>query len=370
MKSEPEWLNEIIAPQITNIPPYVPGKPIAELTREMGITNAIKMASNENPLGPSPKAMEAIRKQLDQIHIYPESSAPDLRQAISAKYAVPIESLILGVGSDEIMSFAAHVFLRPGCEAIMSEHAFSMYKICVNAFGATPVTAPLKNYGNDLQGMLDKVTDKTRLVFLAIPNSPTGAINSKGEFEWFLEELIGRKLVVIIDEAYGEYIMDSDCPSGVDYLNHETPVLVLKTCSKIYGLAGLRVGYGFGPTWMIDLLNRVRAPFNVNFLGQVGAVAALSDIAHVRSSRELNKRGLGYLSKRLSDLGYKVIPSQANFVTFKTSNQAKVIYDGLLRRGIIVRHLASFGMPEYIRVTVGLDEHNERFINELSALKL
>ena len=275
------------------------------------------------------------------------------------------DSIILGNGSDEIMALACHVFLRPNDEAIMGANAFSMYRICVQAFGGKPVLAPLSAYRNDLPAMARAVTDKTRIIFLAVPNSPTGTIVSRNEFEDFLESLAGRRLVLVVDEAYREYVTDRDCPNGIDYLNSRTPVLILRTFSKIYGLAGLRIGYGIGPDWLIELLNRVRPPFNANSLAQVAAEAALGDTDHVEKSKRLASDGVIFLTERLEKLGIAVIPSQANFVTFCLQENAKPVYESLLRSGVIVRHLGSFGMENCIRVTIGTPEQNQRFIHAL-----
>lgn len=363
MKIErPIWADDVIAPQISGIPPYVPGKPISELTRELGIKNAIKMASNENPLGPSPLAMKAISASLKDIHIYPEASAPDLRLNIAAKFNVNSDCVIVGNGSDEIMALAAHVFLQKGSEAIMGEIAFSMYRICVQAFGGNAIRVPLNDYKNDLDAMYRAVTDKTRLIFIAIPNSPTGTIVSRREFEDFLSSVKYRKLVVVVDEAYAEYVQDPDCPQGIDYIADSPPVLVLRTFSKIYGLAGLRIGYGIGPEWIIELLNRVKPPFNANLLAQIAANEALHDEDHLERSREVTRTGLVYLYNELTSIGFSVIPSEANFITFCGTENARSIYEGLLRQGIIIRHLASFGMEKCIRVTVGTMDENKRFM--------
>lgn len=361
----PSWVDRVIDPNILAIPPYVPGKPVAELERELGVPNAVKMASNENPLGPSPLAVNAMQRHVAQAHVYPESSAPELRTALASRFGVHADEVILGNGSDELMSMAAHVFMTPGCEAVMGEHTFSMYRICVEAFGGKPVNVKLKNYGFDLAAMAGAITDKTRLIFLTNPNSPTGTIISRADFEAFLKDVPKDRAVVVVDEAYREYVSDADCPLGVDYLGQGVPILVLRTFSKIYGLAGLRVGYGFAESWLVELLNRVRPPFNVNSLAQVAACAALDDTAHLERSRKTNGQGLAYLAEKLTLLGLEVIPSHANFIAFCWNRDAKPVYEALLKEGVIVRHLASFGMPSCIRVTVGTMPENERFVRAL-----
>jgi histidinol-phosphate aminotransferase len=364
-QSKPPWLERIIPPHIQSIPPYVPGKPVAELQREMGLSEATKMASNENPLGPSPLAMSAMERHLKEAHVYPESSAPDLREGLASRLGVDPDCIVLGNGSDEIMQMATHVFIRPEDEAVMSEHDFSMYRICVRTFGGKPIRVPLKDYRPDLSAMVKAITERTRLIFLAVPNSPTGSVVSRLEFESFLKDLPRDRLILVFDEAYREYIQDPDCPFGPDYLSGDLPVLILRTFSKIYGLAGLRVGYGIGKPWLIELLNRVRPPFNVNSLAQVGALAALDDTEHVQRSVKLTRDGMDYLAAEFSSLGLQFIPSQANFITFRLGSSAKELYEALLKEGIIVRHLASFGMEEWIRVTIGKEEENRSFISAL-----
>ncbi len=364
----PTWVDGVVASHVLSIPAYIPGKPIAELNRELGVHDAVKMASNENPLGPSPLAMAAARAHLEEAHVYPESSAPVLRSELAKRFRVSPESVIFGNGSDEIMEMCAHVFVTPGDEAVMGENTFSMYRICVEAFGGTAVRVPLRNYKFDLKAMASAVTDRTKLMFLAIPNSPTGTIVSRKDFEDFVRDLPTDRLVLILDEAYREYVNDSDCPDGIAYVGKELPILVLRTFSKIYGLAGLRVGYGFAEPWLIELMNRVRPPFNVNSLAQVAALAALNDSDHLRRSLKMTYDGIRFLSRELKALGAEVIPSEANFVTFCIGADARPVYQALLQQGIIVRHLGPFGMDECIRVTVGLQEHNERLIDALKKI--
>ncbi len=364
----PTWLNQVIPAHILSIPPYVPGKPVEELERELGVEQAVKMASNENPLGPSPMAMKAVQDHLRSAHVYPESSAPELRKALAVRAGLSAESVILGNGSDEIMQFAAHVFVRPGDEAVMGANAFSMYRIVVEAFGGIPVRVPLKQHMSDLVAMAAAVTERTRLVFLAIPNSPTGTIVSRKEFDTFVGMLPQEGLLLVVDEAYREYVRDPDCPVGLDYLNGKLPVLVLRTFSKAYGLAGLRVGYGMAQEWIIELLNRVRPPFNVNAAAQAAALAALDDEEHLQRTLRATHEGMEYLVRELNALGLEVIPSEANFVSFCMNNDARPVYEALLKEGVIVRHLGSFGMPDCIRVTVGIESENERFVQALKRI--
>jgi len=364
----PPWVERLIAPHILSVPRYVPGKPIAELQRELGVDRAVKMASNENPLGPSPLAMKAVQTHLQFAHVYPESSAPELRQAIAQRFGVSSDSVILGNGSDEIMQMAAHLLVRPGDEAIMGTNTFAMYRIVTEAFGGRAIRVPLKDYRLDLDAMAAAVTDRTRLVFVAVPNSPTGTVVSRREFGAFLKALPNEGLLLVLDEAYREYVRNSDCPEGLDYLEGSVPTVVLRTMSKIYGLAGLRIGYGLSEPWLIELLNRIRPPFNVNSFAQVAALAALSDTDHLERSLKTTHEGIACLSRQLEALGLEVIPSQANFVTFCLGQDAREVFEALLRQGVIVRHLASFGMDNCIRVTVGTEAENRRFIAALKAV--
>lgn len=365
-QDRPDWLERVIHPHVLSIPPYVPGKPVEELKRELGVPDAVKMASNENPLGPSPMAIEALKKHVARAHVYPESSAPELREALAAHYGVSADSVILGNGSDEIMQLAAHVLIGAGDEAVMAENAFSMYRIVVEAFAGQSVLVPLLDYRSDLKGMADAITERTRLVFLSIPHSPTGTVVSKEEFDDFVRRLPGERLLLVIDEAYGEYVRDENCPRGLDYIGGKVPVIVLRTFSKIYGLAGLRVGYGIAQPWFIEILNRVRAPFNVNSLAQAAALAALHDTGHVERSRKVTADGILFLTNELQKMGFEVIPSQANFLSFRVGDKARAVYEALLRCGVIVRHLASFGMGSFIRVTVGTDKENQRFVDAMA----
>jgi histidinol-phosphate aminotransferase len=364
-EAPPLWVSEVVPKHVSRIPVYVPGKPLAELEREMGSLSAVKMASNENPLGPSPKAIDALTKSLDKLNVYPESSGPVLRKALGQKWRIDDNSFILGNGSDEIMQMVAHVFIRPGDDAVIPENSFSMYRIVVESFGGRAIQAPLRNYRIDLEVMADAVSDNTRIIFLAFPNNPTGTIVAGKEFRHFLLRLADKRLVVVLDEAYAEFVRDPDCPRGIDHIFGAPPVLVLRTFSKVYGLAGLRIGYGIGLPWLIELLNRVRPPFNANLAAQVAAVAALDDIDHLSGTLDMVWDGLDYLSRELNSLGFEVINSQANFVSFRMKMNAGSVYSALLREGVIVRHLASFGMPDCIRVTVGTEKHNRRFLEAL-----
>jgi histidinol-phosphate aminotransferase len=358
----PDWATKVVLPHILSIPEYIPGKPVAEVERELGISGAIKLASNENPLGPSPKAREAILTNAGMANIYPESSAPDLRWAIAEKFGLTSDQIILGNGSDEIMQMLAHVFVGPGVEVIMPEKAFSMYKIVTRLFGGTSRMIPLKDFGPDLDAMGRSINSETRLLFVSNPHSPTGVTFDRSNFEKLLELVDNTNVLVILDEAYREYCNASDCVNGMDYLSQTDHLIVLRTFSKIYGLAGLRVGYGVSSQWLTQLLGRVKPPFNVNLLAQIAAIAAISDDEHVKRSYELNLLGRRFICDGLRGLGFDPIDSQANFVAFRPTCDAGSLYSALLKEGIIVRHLKSFGLPDYIRVTVGLAEQNRKFM--------
>jgi histidinol-phosphate aminotransferase len=362
----PEWIENAIPKHIHSIPPYQPGKPIEELERDLGIRGAVKLASNENPLGPSPLAIKAIDRRLKLAHFYPEGAAPGLRRALADRLGVTESGIVLGNGSDEIIQFVAHLFIRPGLNAIIGANTFSMYRICVDAFGGEIRPVPLNDYRFDLGAMADAVTRDTRLIFLTIPNNPTGTIISRSELRSFLSDLPSEGIIVVLDEAYHEYATDPNCPNGLEYIGGVPPVLVLRTFSKLYGLAGLRVGYGITEPWLADLLNRVKPPFNVNSIAQAAAIAALDDHEHVAGSLENNRNGLAYLKEELEKLGLLVIPTQANFIMFRLSGDAGPVYEALLKKGVIVRYLASFGLSDCIRVTIGTGDENRRFITALT----
>ncbi len=363
---KPKWIEQTIGRAVASLPPYVPGKPVAALKREMGISDALKMASNENPLGPSPLSVNAMKECLGQVHVYPEDSAPELRAALAEGFGISDDSVILGNGSDEILVLCAHLMIGPGDEAVIGGNTFSMYRIVVEAFGGKVAAVPLEDYKFDLQGMARAVNDKTRIVFLTVPNNPTGTIVSRSDFEAFLGDLPNEGLILVVDEAYREYVRDPDCPAGMDYIGGAPPVLILRTFSKFYGLAGLRIGYGLSEPWLVELLNRLRPPFNVNSMAQRAALAALGDTSYQEMSISTNNEGMEFLTGKLTALGLEVIPSQANFVSFCFRRNAGPVYEALLREGIIVRHLASFGMESCLRVTVGRMEENSRLIGELT----
>jgi histidinol-phosphate aminotransferase len=349
------------------IKPYVPGKPVEEVERELGLSNVIKMASNENPLGPSSLSVKAMQDSLEKMHIYPDGSCFYLRQALSSGLNVKPEQLIFGNGSDEILSFLTMDYINPGDEAVTVAPSFSEYDFALRLMGGVPRSVPLtgNNFSYDLEAVLKAVNEKTKIVFLCSPNNPTGTIIRKKELDRFIERL-PEKVLLVLDQAYIEYAGDPEHPSGLDYIEKDYPVILLRTFSKIYGLAGLRIGYGIGPAEIISDLNRVREPFNVNAMAQVAAIAALEDRKHLDSSRELVNSGRIQLTEGLAEMGLAPVPDQANFFFLDIGVDSKQAFQALLKRGVIVRTGDIFGYPTFIRVTYGTAEQNSRF---LAALK-
>ena len=346
------------------IHPYVPGKPLEEVAREYGIADAVKLASNENPLGPSPKATAAIRDGLNRLHRYPEGAAPLLTEKLSAHLGVPADRIVLGNGSDEVISMLTRVFLGPGDEAILPEPAFLMYDIMVNCDGATPIPVPLRDYAIDLAAILDRITPRTRMIFLTSPNNPTGIALSRSSFEPFLDT-VPEDVVVVVDEAYIEFARDPSAVNGLHYLDRGKNVAVLRTFSKAYGLAGLRIGYGAMPPDMAEVLNRIRPPFNTSIPAQLGAAAALDDVDFLGKTLRTVHDGLDRIGDVLNELGLEYLPSQANFLFVKVPMAADALFEALLREGVVVRSLTSYGYPGHIRVTAGTPAENAKFLGAL-----
>jgi histidinol-phosphate aminotransferase len=349
-----------VHPDIAALSPYVPGKPIEELQRELGLTRVIKLASNENPLGPSPKAMAVINEGVATLHRYPDGGAFRLRQAIADRWKVSAEQVILGNGSDEILGLLARTFLSPGDEAVMADQTFVIYKMEVMAAHGKAVIVPLVQWRHDVAGMADAITERTRLLFLCNPNNPTGTMVSADEVAKLLSR-VPEQVVVVFDEAYFEYVRSSEFPESMAYVKRGRNAIVLRTFSKIYGLAGLRIGYGVTTPEIANLLNRVRPPFNANSLAQRAALAALDDDEHVANSRAVNQAGMDQLVSGLRTLGFAPIPSETNFVYFDVGRDGRRVFDGLLRLGVIVRHIEG----RMIRVTIGQAEENKTFLAAL-----
>ncbi len=354
-------LNIPVRENISQLVPYPPGKPIEELERELGITGSIKLASNENPLGPSQKAVEAVAKALAGLHRYPDGSCYYLKEKLSAILGVPQEMITFGNGSNEIIELIIRAYLAPGEEAIMGDPSFAVYPIVVKCVGGISRLVPLKDMRHDLEAMAAHINKKTRIIFIANPNNPTGTTVTGAEFDAFMKK-VPEDVIVCVDEAYVEFVRGADFPDTLYYIKEGRAVVMLRTFSKIYGLAGLRVGYGVAHPEIMDFINRVRQPFNVNTLAQIGAIAALDDRVHLERTRENNAKGLQYLFTELRKLGFECVDTEANFFLVKVGN-GKAVYEALLKKGVIVRPMASYNMPEYIRITVGLPEENKRFLD-------
>jgi histidinol-phosphate aminotransferase len=349
-----------VHPDIAALTPYVPGKPIEELQRELGLSQVIKLASNENPLGPSPKAMAVINEGVATLHRYPDGGAFRLRQALADRWKVTTDQVILGNGSDEILGLLARTFLAPGDEAVMADQTFVIYKMEVTAAHGKAVIVPLVQWRHDLAAMGEAVTGRTRLLFLCNPNNPTGTMVTIDEVERLLAR-IPDHVVVVFDEAYFEYVRSSEFPDAMAYVKQGRNVIVLRTFSKIYGLAGLRIGYGVTTAEMANYLNRVRPPFNANSLAQRAALAALEDDEHVANSRTVNQAGMEQMVSGLRALGFAPVASEANFLYFDVGRDGRPVFDALLRLGVIVRHIEG----RMIRVTIGQAEENRAFLTAL-----
>lgn len=349
---------------ILSIKPYVPGKPIEELEREYGISDSIKLASNENPLGPSPMAVKAIEKALSELNRYPDGSGHDLVMKLSKHLGISSDNIVLGNGSDEIIEMLTTAFLVPGDEVIIPAPSFLMYEISAKSAGAKLLFVPLRSLSIDLDAIAEAITDKTRLIFLCNPNNPTGTVISKKGFEQFIKKVPGD-IIIVMDEAYMEFIRDKDYAKGIDYINSEYNVVTLRTFSKIYGLAGLRIGYGIMPKYISDILNRIRPPFNASSLAQAGAAAALGDEEFFKKTIKLVHDELDFMYESLGKIGIRFFPTQSNFFLIDVKKSADDVFESMLRLGVIVRSMTSYGYPEYIRVSIGLHEENIRFINAL-----
>lgn len=352
---------------IASIIPYPPGKPIEELEREYGISGSIKLASNENPLGPCPKAIEAIMASLSKLNRYPDGSGFYLRKKLSEKYCIPFDGILLGNGSNEIIELVIRAFLTPGHEVVMPAPSFLLYRLVVQWMGGKPISVPLnEDLGIDLKKMEEAVTPKTKVIFLTNPNNPTGKVIGKKDFDAFLSH-IPQDIVVVLDEAYIEFNTNLETPSGFDYIGKEGPaVIVLRTFSKAYGLAGLRIGFGTMAPDIASFLNRVRQPFNTGSLAQAAALAALDDEDFLRQTQQTVWTGLQYLYGEVEKMGLKYIPSEANFFLIEVPCESKRLFEAMLRQGVIIRSMASYGMERYIRINAGLPEENRRFIRTLS----
>ncbi|MCU7852183.1 MAG: histidinol-phosphate transaminase [Candidatus Thiodiazotropha sp. (ex Monitilora ramsayi)] len=355
---------DIAAPGISELKPYTPGKPISELERELGISQSIKLASNENPLGASPKVSEAIQSAIPELARYPDGGGFELRQALAEKHRIDPACITMGNGSNDVLDMVARVFLAPGSESLFSQYAFAVYPISSQAVGANLVVAPAKDFAHDLQAMRERVTAKTRVVWIANPNNPTGTWVGKEALYAFINDLPAQ-VIVVLDEAYTEYVDQNDYPDGSQWLSEFPNLIVTRTFSKAYGLASLRIGYALSHPDIADLLNRVRQPFNVNTLAQVGALAALQDPSFIARSVEINRVGMAQLMAGMEKLGLNYIPSVGNFLTVDFARNAGPIDQALLQLGCITRPLANYAMPNHLRFTIGLEAENTRLLESL-----
>jgi histidinol-phosphate aminotransferase len=359
---------ELAPDYVRAIAPYQPGKPISELAREFCLNEAgiVKLASNENPLGVSPLAQQAIQLALADIARYPDGNGFVLKDAICGRFGVDAGQIVLGNGSNDVLELAARAFLQPNVEAIFSQHAFAVYALVTQAVGANGVKVAAKNFGHDLAGMLAAITSNTRILFIANPNNPTGTLLDKSELYTFLRN-VPEHVLVVLDEAYDEYLPDALKADSIDWLDEFNNLIVTRTFSKAYGLAGFRAGFALAHPEVADVMNRVRQPFNVNSMALVAAAAALEDADFVRRSRELNDAGMTQITAGVQRLGLDFIPSFGNFVCVRTGNAAEV-YRRLLENGVIVRPVAGYEMPDYLRVSIGLESENARFLQALEAV--
>lgn len=357
-------------PGVLALSPYQPGKPIEELERELGISNIIKLASNENPLGPSPMALAAMRAELEDVWLYPDGSGHALKEKLAARHGVAMNRITLGNGSSDVLEFAVRVLVGAGDEVLFSDHSFALYPILTLATGGTPVSVPAQQWGVDLDALLARISDKTRVIFIANPNNPTGTWVKGEALHHFLSQ-VPEDILVVIDEAYFDYAIEkatdaAGYPDSSLWLDEFANLMVARTFSKSYGLAGLRVGYALSSPEMADLMNRVRPPFNVNSIALAAAVAALDDASHLSDSVLLNAAGLKQLYAGFEAMGLAYIPSAGNFISVDVQRPAAPLYQALLQRGVIVRPVANYGMPQHLRVTVGTREQNQRFLDALA----
>lgn len=350
-------------PGVQQLAPYVPGKPIAELQRELGIGNIVKLASNENPLGPSPRALAAARDALAEMTLYPDGSGYALKSALAERFSVPMANLTLGNGSNDLLDMVARAFLGPGRRSVFAQYAFAVYPIATQAVGADAVAVPAIDFGHDLEAMVRAAQDAA-VVWLANPNNPTGTWFDREAFERFMAQVPGH-VIVVLDEAYSEYADDPAYPNGLDYVARFPNLVVTRTFSKAYGLAALRVGYAVSSPVIADLLNRVRQPFNVSTPALAAAVAVLGDDDYLARSVATNRAGLVQVATGLRGLGLSFIPSIGNFITLDCGRPAAPVFEALLREGVIVRPLAGYGLPAHLRVSIGTAQENARFLTAL-----
>jgi histidinol-phosphate aminotransferase len=359
-------ISDCANPALRNFKAYQPGKPIEETARELGASSddIIKLASNENPIGPSPKAISAMRDAIECAHLYPDGGGYYLAEALSQKLEVPRDHLIFGNGSNEVIEFLAHAFLREGDEIITSEHAFVVYKLVAAVFGAKTIETPSPDYHHHLDAILSAITPRTRLIFIANPNNPTGTLLSQAQIESFMARL-PENVIATFDEAYFEYV--DNPPDTLRFVRDGRNVMVLRTFSKIAGLAGLRIGYGIARPELIEILQKTRQPFNTSSIAQAAALAALADDEHISKTKRLTSEGRDYLQHELAEMKLRFIPSAANFVLVNVGN-GRAVFKALLKKRIIVRELKGYSLPEWIRISIGTMEQNRKCIRALQEI--
>ncbi|MBU8849655.1 MAG: histidinol-phosphate transaminase [Desulfobacterales bacterium] len=353
-----------ISDQIAAIKPYEPGKPIKEVEREYQLTNAIKLASNENPIGFSPKVYDAVTQNMKNMNRYPESSAYLLCNRLAKKFHVASENIVTGNGSDDIIALLAHGFLNPGDEALMPLPSFLMYEISVKTAKGKAVKVPLTNFSTNLEGIIEKISAKTKLIFITNPFNPTGSTITYDEFNEFSQK-IPDDIIIVVDEAYIEFVRNDSVYNSLKNPLQDPRVVTLRTFSKAYGLAGFRVGYGIMDSEIAQILNRIRQPFNVNSLAQAAAVAALDDETFLNKSIQTTHNGLDFLSAELTDLGINCLPTQSNFLMLDIETDATKVFQKMLEQGVIVRSMKSYGFDTFLRVNTGTQEENIFFIRAL-----
>ncbi len=372
MSSRFQSFDSIAVSGVQGLSPYQPGKPESELKREFGLEKITKLASNENPLGNSAKVVQAVSQTLSRVTRYPDGAGFELKSSLAKRHGVDINTITLGSGSSEVIELVARVFVAPGDEVVFSQHAFAMYPIITQAVGGQAVEVPACEWGHDLKAISAAITEKTRIVFIANPNNPTGTWLGRDALQRFLAE-VPEQVVVVIDEAYFEYAAEASTgadgyPDATQWLEAFPNLVVTRTFSKAFGLAGLRVGYSLSSPVIADLMNRIRPPFNVNTPAQVAALATLDDPDYLQQSLDINTAGMLQLTQGFKDLGLKYIPSITNFVSVEVGDNARVVYDALLRRGVIVRPVANYGMPRHLRVSIGTEQENRHFLTALTAV--
>jgi histidinol-phosphate aminotransferase len=357
-------MKKLLRKGVAEVIPYPAGKPIEELERELGISGSIKLASNENPLGPSPLAIEAVQQKLATLNRYPDGSGYYLKKKLSEKYGLPAEQIIPGNGSNELIELVVRTFLAEDDHVLQAFPSFLVYEKIVRGAGGRMTSVPLRNLRVDLQGLQAAVSPQTKIIFINNPNNPTGSVLRQEELRRFLRA-IPKDVIVVVDEAYIEFVTDESTANGLELLEEHSGLCVLRTFSKLYGLAGVRIGYGFASREMVEYMDRVRQPFNANALAQAAAVAALDDTDFASRTLNMVKEGLEHLYRGLDEMGVEYVPTQTNFFLIKVPEGGKRTYERMLREGVIVRSMEAYGLAEYIRINVGLPEENERFVRTL-----